>query len=405
MFYKAIVIGTGPSGLFVANCLSSTGINTLLLEKNKKLGRKLLASGSGQCNLTNSGNIESFFDKYGDNNNFIKNALLKFTNNDTLEFFKSLNVELEITQAGKVFPKNRDSTEILDALVKSNKLNGTHIKSGVNIDKILEYDGIFYISFTTGESYTTENLIIATGGVTYPHLGTDGFGHKIALQFGHTITEINPALTNIITQEDAYKTISGVSFDNVSMTIWRDNKKVKTTQGDLLFTHKGVSGPVILNSSRWIRKGDVLKFNLVNQLYEDVTKILEQDFRTYGKEQIITYIKRFNLPKSFVQVMFSQLNIDYSINCASISKGQRKNLALFLTHMPLTVKKLGDMAMVTSGGVNLKEINATSFESRKQKNLYFIGEVLDIDGDTGGYNIQAAFSMAYTCATYISRRN
>ncbi len=403
MYYDVIVIGTGPSGLFVAQHLSANGINTLLLEKNKQLGKKLLISGSGQCNFTHSGPIEDFLDKYGEHKKFIKHALLNFDNKSVLKFFKNLNVDYEITSNGKVFPKSRNSQDILDALVTANKLNGTTIQSGINIKDVVKYDNLYSLLDENGQSYCCTNLVIATGGCSYPHLGTTGWGHEVAKQFGHKIVEPRPALTNIITVEKPYQELSGVSFNNITMTIWRDNKKIKDRIGTLLFTHKGISGPVVLDACRWIQPNDKLTFNLLNLSYEEIEDMLEKDFLSHGKEQLSTYLKKFNLPKSFLSLMFTILEINHSQKCAQVNKKTRKSLAKYLTSLPLTVNKLGNLksAMVTAGGVYLKEINPVSFESRKSKKLYFIGEVIDIDGDTGGYNIQAAFSMAYVCANNI----
>ncbi|ONI44051.1 hypothetical protein AN641_08700 [Candidatus Epulonipiscioides gigas] len=409
MFYKAIVIGAGPAGLFAAYNLSENGVSTLVIEKNKQLGRKLLVSGNGQCNFTNASKLETFTNKYGDNFSFIKHALNTFTNKDSMNFFNSCGIELEIANSNKVFPKSRNSEDILGALVKSSKLNGTQIKAGIIIDKIIEYDGIFQISTIESgenESFTTENLIIATGGSSYSHLGTDGFGYEVAKQFGHKIMPIRSSLTNIIANEDIYFSLSGVSFKNVELIIWRNGKKIKEKTDDLIFTHTGISGPVILNSSRWIQENDLLTFNLINKPYEILQKELEIGLNKYGKEQIGTYLKRFEFPKSFIGILLSILDIAPDLKCANISKQERKQIAMYITKMPITVKKVGDLknAMVTAGGVSLKEVNPTTFESRKQKGLYFVGEVLDIDADTGGYNIQAAMSMGCVCANNIVRK-
>ncbi|OON95180.1 MAG: hypothetical protein ATN31_11430 [Candidatus Epulonipiscioides saccharophilum] len=406
MFYKAIVIGAGPSGLFTAYNLSEYGISTLVLEKNTQLGRKLLVSGSGQCNFTNASNLEEFKDKYGDNFNFIKHALNVFTNRDSILFFKSFGVDVEVTPSGKVFPSSRRSEDILSALVNSCKINSGQIRAGINIKTIIEYDGVFQIETTDDETFSTENLVVATGGVSFSHLGTDGFGHRLAQQFGHKITRLRPSISNIISKEDFYADLSGLSLKNITMTIWREGKKVRDKVGDLLFTHNGLSGPIILNSSRWMEDDDMLTFNLVGRPYESIQKELESDFNLNGREHISTYLKKFNFPKSFISALLRVLDIPHDLKCANISKDGRKKIAKHITALPITILSVGDLnsAVVTCGGVSLKEINPTTFCSRKQRGLYFVGEVLDIDADTGGYNIQAAMSMGYVCAQSIIRK-
>ncbi len=395
----AIVIGAGPAGLFASQKMASYGLKVLLIEKNSQLGRKLLISGSGQCNFTHMGG--EFDDKYGDKYKFIKFALNTFDNTSTIKFFNRLGVEHEITDEGKVFPKSRKSSDILETLVNSNKLNGTVIKANTNIKSIVEYDNMYNILDEQKNTYSCSNLVIATGGCSYPQLGASDFGHQVAKQFGHSIEEPRPALTGITTTEKYFSDISGVSFNDVSLTIWRDSKKIKNKKGDLLFTHKGISGPVILNSTRWMKSGDILTFNLLNIPYEELCAKFELDFQS--KVQLLSYLKKLELPKSFCNIMLEELQLDSKLNCANINKIQRKQLVKYLTNLTLTVENVGPLqsAMVTAGGVNLKEINPRTFESRKQKNLYFIGEVVDIDADTGGYNIQAAFSMAYICAQHI----
>ncbi|WP_010168044.1 NAD(P)/FAD-dependent oxidoreductase [Candidatus Epulonipiscium viviparus] len=406
MFYKAIVVGAGPAGLFAAYNLSEYGLSTLVLEKNIQLGRKLLVSGSGQCNFTHAGDLEEFKDKYGDNFNFIKHALNVFTNKDSIKFFKAYGVDIEVTSSGKVFPSSRNSTDILDALVRSCKLNGAQIQSGVEINAILEYDGVFQVSTTDGDFFSTENLIIATGGTSFMHLGNDGFGYAIAQQFNHKVTKLRPSISNIISVETDYAAISGVSFKNVTMTIWHNEKKVRDKVGDLLFTHNGVSGPVVLNSTRWIEAGDLVTFNLVNKPYEVVQKELEQDLIAFGKDSIGLYLRKFAFPRSFIAVLLSILSIPADLHCANISRENRKKIATYMTKLPINVASVGDLnsAVVTCGGVSLKELNPTTLESRKQRGLYFIGEVIDIDADTGGYNIQAAMSMGCVCANSIIRK-
>ncbi|OON99395.1 MAG: hypothetical protein ATN35_12810 [Epulopiscium sp. Nele67-Bin004] len=406
MYYNTIVVGSGPSGLFAASQLAKYGIKTLLVEKNQQLGKKLLVSGSGQCNFTHSGKVEDFLDKYGDNAKFVKRALLAYDNKKVLQFFRENGVQEEIVDNGKVFPKSRNSQSVVDALVHVNKMYGTTIKNNTNIINITYCDEMFSVITQNGETYLCTNLIIATGGCSYSQLGTTGWGYEVAKTFGHKIIKPRPALTNIFITDKSYKALSGISLENVQMTIMKNNKKLKDRCGTLLFTHKGLSGPLILDATRWIDAGDTLVFNVINKQYVEFEKQLEAELSANGKMQIVTYLRQFCVPKSFVDHMLTTLQIESSTVCARISKVQRKAIAKHLTMLTITVENVGDIktAMVTAGGVSTKELNPLTFESKKANNLYFIGEVVDVDGDTGGYNIQIAFSMAYCCATAIEQK-
>nr|OON99741.1 MAG: hypothetical protein ATN35_11140 [Epulopiscium sp. Nele67-Bin004] len=406
MYYNTIVVGSGPAGLFASAQLAKYGIKILLVEKNQQLGKKLLVSGSGQCNFTHAGKIEDFLDKYGDNAKFVKRALFAYDNKKVLQFFRENGIQEEVMDNGKVFPKSKNSQDIVDTLVNVNKMYGTTIKNNTKIINITYCDEMFSVITQNGETFLCTNLIIATGGCSYPQLGTTGWGYEVAKIFGHKIIQPRPALTNIAITDKSYKVLSGISLENVQMTIMKNNKKLKDKYGTLLFTHKGLSGPLILDATRWIDAGDTLVLNILNKQYSELEKQLETELSINGKIQIVTYLRQFSVPKSFVDHMLTLLEIEPSLSCARVNKAQRKSLAKHLTMLVLTVENVGDIktAMVTSGGVHTKELNPSTFESKKVNNLYFIGEVVDVDGDTGGYNIQMAFSMAYCCATAIEQK-
>lgn len=404
MHYNTVVIGAGPGGLFAAQMIGKKNKKVLLLERNKKVGRKLLVSGSGQCNFTHSGEMDVFLTRYGDNAKFLKKALSEFTNQQNIDFFESAGVATEVRENGKVFPKSAKSQDILDALLIKCKKNNVEIETEKEVIHVAEYDQIFAVETADGERYTSDHVVVATGGQSYPVLGCTGRGYEIAQGFGHKIIEPRPALTYVETEENYFKELSGVSFARAQMTVWREEKKVVERIGSLLFTHKGVSGPLILDGSRWMREKDTLTFNFVYPLcYEELKDQFAKEIPNRGSEQIYTYLKFLELPKNFCKLLCDLAEISPETQCAKLSKVQRQKLVDQLTRCPVKIKNLGGfhIAMVTTGGVHLKEVNPTTMESRKQKGLYFIGEVLDIDGDTGGYNIQAAFSTAYICATHI----
>ncbi|OON96212.1 MAG: hypothetical protein ATN32_06600 [Candidatus Epulonipiscium fishelsonii] len=392
--YNAIVIGGGVAGLFVAQHIRK---NVLVLEKNNSLGQKLLVSGSGQCNFTHNGYIKEFFNKYGDKQNFVKKCLNAFSNQDSIRFFNDNGINSIITENGKVFPKSLNSEDILNILIKLNRLNT--LKTNIDIKKVTFLDDIFCIVDNNNNQYFSKNLVIATGGITYPKLGASSFGYVIAKQFGHTIIEPRPALTNIISKQRAITTLAGISFKQLKIEIYRNNNKVLDCIGDLIITHKGLSGPVILDNSRNIKPNDTLNINFLPKFnYESLHDKLVNDFHKFGSLKLLSYLKMFDLPKSLLEHFCEQLNISKNFCCAQIIKSHRKELCKLLTMYPIEVDNLGglNIAMVTHGGVCTKEIYSSTFESKIQKNLYFIGEVLDIDGNTGGYNIQFAFSSAFS---------
>ena len=322
-----------------------------------------------------------------------------------MRFFEEAGVPYQVFPNKKVFPKSMKSEDILNALLKACQMGGVEINYNECVSQISVYDGVFTVETENGKRYFSDHVVISTGGKSYAQLGSDGTGYHLAKALGHKIIEPRPALTDVRLANNPYKEISGVSVQNVMLTIWRDNKKVKDCSGDFLFTHRGLSGPAIINSSRWMEEGDLLRVNFLHpKSYEEIRRLFADELAHRGKEEIITFLRQFQLPKTLVQLLCRQINLDEHSACAQINKSVREELVTMLTRCPFKVDTLGGfhLAMVTAGGVYLKEVNPTTMESRKQKGLYFIGEVLDIDGITGGYNIQAAFSMGHLCAMHIA---
>ncbi|MEG1147417.1 MAG: NAD(P)/FAD-dependent oxidoreductase, partial [Niameybacter sp.] len=405
MHYHTIIIGAGPAGLFAAGILGKAGKKVLVLEKNSQAGKKLLVSGSGQCNFTHGGPIEEFFGRYGDHKKFIKRALTTFTNEDTVRFFEREGVSSEMRENGKIFPKSLKSGDVLNALLMMCKKHNAEIAYNQSVHQISLYDEIFTIETEAGKRYFADHIIIATGGKSFPHLGCTGDGYHLAASLGHDIVEPHPALTYVTTHERTYCPLSGISFKDAGVTLWRDNKKVVERHGSLLFTHKGLSGPVILDGTRWMSPGDKLTVNFLYPLnYEMVRDQFAKEIPQRGKEALLTYLKKYeSLTRSFCETVLEHLGIPLDQTCARLSKPEREALVVELTKCTFNLSGIGGMnsAMVTAGGIALKHINPTTMESRKQKGLYCVGEVLDIDGDTGGYNLQAAFSTAYMCAKHL----
>lgn len=391
--YDVIIIGAGPAGLFSAITVNK---NVMILEKNSSPGKKLLISGAGQCNYTNFCEIEDFLKKYGNRGRFLKPALYNFTNKDALKFFQMEGINSIVREDKKVFPSSLKASDILNALTNKCKNKGVEIKYNSSIE-IVQYDSInkcFNLK-TSNILYVCSELVVATGGKSYSSTGSTGDGYLIAKNLGHTIETPAPALAPVYVKDYEFQELSGISFENISISLWRSNKKINQFSGDMLFTHKNLSGPIIINNSRYIEKGDTLRINFTKYINRDEFKnFFEQKISSSGKLNVKTLIKELNMPKRFIDKIMKLANVDDNKICSELDKTSRKKLIELLSNYPMEVQALGDynIAMVTRGGVSTNEINSKTMESKIVNKLYFAGEVIDVDGDTGGYNIQAAFS-------------
>lgn len=403
--FRSIVIGAGPAGLFCAIHASSGRDDILLLEKNPDPGRKLLIAGSGQCNITHDGNIRDFLTHYGNHGRFIAPALLNFPNSSLTGFFQERGLDTIITGGGKIFPASRKSSDILQVLIKECRTRTVRMLFNVQVTGISREGGLFRVDTGSGMYYGS-TVVIATGGITYPETGSTGDGYRFAKSSGHTVTEITPALTPVIVERFPFGSLAGISFRRAGISIWRGGGKVDSCEGDLLFTHRGLSGPGILDCSRFISPGDRLNVSFIHDLISDQ---LESDLMKKQKEHPVSgiagIISSLGLPERFVDALLSAIGIPPMVTCSHISREQRKKIVGSLLGFPFIVQALGgpEEAMVTRGGIHLPEINPKSMESRLVPGMFFVGEVIDIDGDTGGYNLQAAFSTGYLAGTTIRK--
>lgn len=406
MKYDVVIIGAGPAGLFSA--LSLKNKRVLLIEKNKNPGKKLLISGAGQCNYTNSISMGEFLKKYGSKGRFLKTALYNFTNKDAISFFKERGLESLIRDDNKVFPSTLNAKDILNVLLNCCKEDNVEIIYDERVEKVSfdESNNIFLLK-TNKSSYVGENLIITTGGCSYENTGSTGDGYRLAEVLGHKIEEPRESLTPVFPEDYKFKDISGISFENINVSLWRNNKKINEFKGDFLFTHTNISGPVILNNSRYFEIGDILKINFTS--YDN-----SEEFKNYYQELILnsgrlnvkTVLKQLCLPKRFLEKVMTMANINEETTCSQLEKSKRRLLLELLSSHPFKVEKLGGfhVAMVTKGGVSTEEINHKTMESKIHPNLYFAGELIDYDGDTGGFNIQAAFSTGKLAADNINKK-
>ena len=406
MKYDVIVIGAGAAGLFSG--LSLKNKKVLLLEKNSSPGRKLLLSGAGQCNFTNNCELTEFLNKYGNKGRFLKTALYNFTNMDAIEFFKGIGVRSTIREDNKVFPSSFKASDVVDALFMSLNENNVETVFNTSVLKITrDEDKNLFLAKTSKSSYACNHLIIAAGGKSYPNTGSVGDGYDFAKSLGHKIETPKPSLAPVYVENYCFRDLSGISFENIRIILLRNNKKVNEFIGDLLFTHVNISGPVILNNSRYMEKGDILKINFTKfpNAYE-FKSYFENLIFTSGKLNVKTVLKELNLPRRFTDKIMDMSGTQEDKICSELDKIKRKKLIELFSEHCFTVDRLGDyhIAMVTKGGVSTKEINPKTMESKITPGLYFAGEVIDYDGDTGGFNIQAAFSTGKLAAESINKK-
>lgn len=401
-----IVIGGGPAGLFCAIHAAAPGTRVLVLEKNPQPGNKLLLAGSGQCNLTHDGDIRSFPDRYGDHGRFVRPSLMGFTNRALVSFFEERGLVLVTEENGKVFPASRKSADVLAVLLGECRKKGVAIRCAEPVEEVVREEGLFAARTPAG-SYAAPFLVITTGGASYPSCGTTGDGYRLAGMLGQPVTEIGPALSPLLISPFPFAGLAGMTFPSLHFSVWRNGKKQGDYCGDLLFTHFGLSGPGILDASRWIRAGDVLRLSFAGELRrEEFAAEIARLAAEHPGWQAGTLLARFRIPERLVRRLLAISRIPDQLTCAHLPAPLRSALVTACTECPVSVERVGDfsIAMATRGGVALDGVNPKTMESKLVPGLFFAGEVLDIDGDTGGYNLQAAFSTGYCAAQALRAR-
>ncbi|MBP3909398.1 MAG: aminoacetone oxidase family FAD-binding enzyme, partial [Turicibacter sp.] len=339
--FDVIIVGGGPAGLFAAIMCAEKKQRIAILEKNKSCGRKLLMAGAGKCNITQAGDIHHFLTCYGPNAKFLKHALLSFQNEDLLNFFRQRGLEFITTEKGKVFPKSLKSQDVLSVLLDECRRRNIEICYETPVESLTKEDETFYLSTPKGQ-YQSKVVVVATGGLSYPHTGSTGDGLVWAKSLGHKIIPTKPALTPLKIKNYELVDMSGTSFEDLSYTLWRGGKKIGTYQGDFLLTHTGVSGPGIINNSRFMQSGDVIKCNFVgaesiDEFRSQLTKKLNQG----GKTLVKTIVRELNLTKRFADKILELCSIDSELKCAELNKVTRQKLLTTLTEYEMEVKELG----------------------------------------------------------------
>jgi len=400
--YNLAVIGGGPSGMMAAGTAGTLGASVILLEKNPLLGIKLMVTGKGRCNITNvEDETRKLVEKYGPQGKFLFSALNKFSTKDTVDFFENLGVATKVERGGRIFPKSDMAKSVLDALKKYLENGNVEVLCNSPVKKIIANKGkIEKIILANNKEIFADKYLIATGGKSYPKTGSTGDGYKFLKELGHTIIEPRAALTPIIIKESFIKALQGLSLKNVEVSIWKD-KKIAAKFGEALFTDNGLSGPVILDLSKIIGenlKNEIgLKIDFKPALSEDVLdKRIQRDFAQAGKKIFKNALNQL-LPLKLIPIIIKLSKIPENKKVSEITKTERMALLKLLKEFPLTVIGLVgyEKAIVTAGGVNLKEVNPNDCSSKIISNLYLVGEVLDIDGPTGGYNLQVCWSTGH----------
>ena len=404
--YDVVVIGAGPAGLFCAIHAGCSNNRVLLLEKNPDPGKKLLLSGSGQCNITHDGEIRDFLARYGNHGKFLKPALFAFTNTDLITFFGERGLPMVTEENGKVFPKTLRSDDVLATLLVECRERGVILHCCEEVTGISRTSDGFELSTTNGD-YFAPVVVIATGGASYPKSGSTGDGYRFAASMGQPVTEIGPALTPLLIRNFPFASLSGISFQQMHFSVWRAKKKIADYTGDVLFTHLGLSGPGILDASREIRTDDEIRLSFVGTLKrEEFAADLRRRIQESRDWQIGTILAAYPIPERLNRKLLALSGIPEDLKGNHFSAEQRLQLITNCTEFPLSVTAPGgfSVAMVTRGGVALENVNPKTMESTIISNLHFAGEVLDIDGDTGGYNLQAAFSTAFLAGQSIRKK-
>jgi len=403
MKYDVAVIGGGPAGMIAAVRAGKLGSRVVLIEKNESLGSKLLMTGKGRCNITNKrGELKEIINRFGKNGKFLFSAFSKFGADETIKFFESKGLKTKVERGGRVFPVSDKSIDVLDVLIKYLRRFHVDVKTNSQVKKIIKKrNRIEKIILANGEEIIADNFIICTGGKAHPITGSTGDGYKWAAKLGHTVIELSPSLVPIIVKERYVKDIEGLSLKNVEISIYKDNKKINSRFGEAIFTANGMSGPIILDMSKEI--GEELPGNLVMQIdfkpaldFVKLDKRIQRDFQKNSKKLFKNSLNQL-LPKKLIPVIIRLSGIDPDKKANSITKEERRKLLHLLKEFNLEIKGLEGFkkAIITTGGINLNEVDHKTMKSKLIDNLYFAGEILDLDGPTGGYNLQVCWATGY----------
>lgn len=399
---RVIVIGGGPAGMMAAGTAGRRGLDVTLIEKNDRLGRKLLITGKGRCNITNDMDVEGLISNVPVNGKFLYSAFYTFSNYDLLNLLHDLGLATKVERGGRVFPASDKSLDVVKALQKYLDLNGVRVLRG-EVEQVLARDGqVVQVTLKGGSRLDCEAVVVATGGVSYPLTGSTGDGYRFAEENGHTVTILKPALVPLEVKEDWAAEAQGLTLKNISISVYDGrNKRVYTDFGELLFTHFGVSGPVILSASSHLDDPAENEYRLVIDLKPALSPTalderIQRDFAKYINKIYANSLGDL-LPKMLIPIVIRLSGIPPEKKVNQITREERERLEWILKNLTLSIKGFRPLseAIVTSGGVKVEEINPSTMESKLVRGLFFAGEVLDVNAYTGGFNLQIAFSTGY----------
>lgn len=408
---KILIAGGGAAGMFASVFAAQNGHEVHVYEKNEKLGKKLFITGKGRCNVTNAADMEELFDAVVSNPKFLYSSFYGYTNQDVVDFFESRGVKMKTERGNRVFPVSDHSSDIIQALEREMKKSGVKIHLNTGVKAVRTKDGKFYsFLLNNGQEIQGDDCLIATGGFSYQTTGSTGDGYRFAQEMGHKVTELSPALVPLNIKEAFVKELQGLSLRNISVAVKDGKKELYSEFGEMMFTHYGVTGPVILSASSVIgkklaKKELTLSIDLkpaltAEQLDQRVLRDFEENKNRHFKNAVTKLFPSKLIP---VMIDLSGINPDKPVN--EISRAEREGFVRLIKNFTMTVTSLRDYneAIITKGGVSTREVNPSTMESKLVKGVYFAGEVLDLDALTGGFNLQIAWSTAYIAAENLGK--
>ena len=407
---KVIIIGGGAAGLLAGIAAATYGAEVTIIEKMRVPGKKMLITGKGRCNITNAGELQDIIKNLPGNGRFLNSALRLFSNDDIVCLLECNGLETKVERGNRVFPVSDKAKDVVDTLVKIYTDLGGKLITDCKVTEITVKDGVATGVKTTNGHFTADKVILCAGGASYPGTGSDGGGAKLAAKVGHTIVPLKPSLVPLVSDYAYVEDLQGLSLRNVRATLYGDGKKLTDDFGEMLFTHFGVSGPIILSLSNMA--AEALSNGMEVELAIDLKPALseekldariQRDFTTYSRKQLVNGMKDL-LPQRLIPVVCDMAYLDEEKFVNQVSREERKRLVDTLKRfvVPITGTRPIAEAIVTAGGVSVKEINPKTMESKLINGLYFAGEVMDVDGYTGGFNLQAAFSSGYAAGVAAS---
>lgn len=406
---KVIVVGGGAAGMFAAYFAASAGNKVILLEKNEKLGKKIYITGKGRCNVTNACDVEELFGNVKSNSKFLYSAFYGFDNIRVVDFFESHGMPTKVERGNRVFPVSDKSSDVIFTLQRALKEQNVEVRLNTAVKNLnFSDEKVTGVTLIDGTIMNADAVIVATGGLSYPSTGSTGDGYCMAESAGHTVTECTPSLVPFNVKEQWVKELQGLSLKNTAISIYNGKKKLYEDFGEMLFTHFGVSGPMILSASASIKQS-LIKQPLT--MYIDLKPALTQEaldkrilreFEEAKNKQFKNSINRL-LPAKMIPVIIELSGIDPDKKVNEISKEERNDLLMLFKKLPVTLNgpRGWNEAIITKGGIKVKEINPSTMESKLVKNLFFAGEVLDLDAYTGGFNLQIAWSTGYLAGSSV----